>query len=117
MGGDLTGVPDFVERYRLNAKKCLRLARTFHSLKAKCELLLMANAWLVLAAQREKNIETMPGNEPLPPPLNQPPPPNEPPAPPSIDEPPKPPLIEPPPAKEPPPMRLVAANPDDPIQS
>jgi hypothetical protein len=48
----------------------------------------MANAWHMLAAQREKNIETAPPNDP-PSPVNEPPPP--------LDEPPK-----PPPANEPP---------------
>ncbi len=49
-----------VERYRLNAEKCLQLAQTLNDLEAKRELLAMANAWLVLAAQRGKNIETAP---------------------------------------------------------
>jgi hypothetical protein len=56
-GGDRR-VAELVERYRLNAEKCLQLAQTFNDLEAKRELLVMANAWLVLAAQREKNIET-----------------------------------------------------------
>ncbi len=108
---------ELVNRYRLNAKKCVQLAADFKSPEAKRELLAMASAWLMLAAQREKNIETAPANHP-PSPVNEPPPPpNEPPAPPPIDEPPKPPVNEPPPAKEPPPMRLDAANPDDPILS
>ncbi len=52
-----------VERYRLNAEKCLQLAQRSNDLEAKRELLVMANAWLELAAQREKNIETGPANE------------------------------------------------------
>ncbi len=53
-----------VERYRLNAEKCLQLAQTLDDLDAKRELLVMANAWLILAAQGEKNIGTAPANEP-----------------------------------------------------
>ena len=56
-------LPGLVERYRLNAEKCLRLAQNFQELEAKRELLVMANAWLVLATQREKNIEAAAANE------------------------------------------------------
>jgi hypothetical protein len=60
--GDLR-VTELVERYRLNAEKCLQLAQNFQELQAKRELLVMANAWLVLAMQREKNIETAAAND------------------------------------------------------
>jgi len=70
----------------------------------------MANAWLALAAQREKYIEAALPGEPASPI-------NEPPALPPIDEPKPPPIKEPPPGKEPPPQRLGAAEPDDPMQS
>jgi hypothetical protein len=56
-------LPELVERYRLNAEKCLQLAQHFQELEAKRELLVMANAWLVLATQREKNIEAAAANE------------------------------------------------------
>jgi hypothetical protein len=49
-------VTELVERYRLNAEKCLQLAQTFNDLEAKRGLLVMANAWLMLAAQREHRI-------------------------------------------------------------
>jgi hypothetical protein len=55
-------VTELVERYRRNAEKCLQLAQNFQDIESKRELLVMANAWLVLAAQREKNIETAPAN-------------------------------------------------------
>ncbi len=61
-----------VERYRRNAEKCLGLSQAFQDVEAKLALLAMANAWLMLAAQREKNIETAPPNKP-PPPLDDPP--------------------------------------------
>ena len=50
-----------VETYRLNAEKCLELAQTFNDQerkRVKRVMLDMANAWLLLAAQREKNVET-----------------------------------------------------------
>ncbi len=107
---------ELIERYRLNAEKCLRLAESFKDLEAKRALIAMANAWIMLAVQREKNIETGPANHP-PSPANDPPPPNEPPTPPSIDELPRPAAVnDPPPAKEAPSMRLDAATPDDPMQ-
>ncbi len=49
-------VAELVDHYRLNAEKCLRLAQSFNDLDAKRELLVMANAWLILAARREGNI-------------------------------------------------------------
>ena len=56
-------MPELVERYRLNAEKCLQLAQNFQELEAKRELLVMANACLVLATQREKNIEAAAAKE------------------------------------------------------
>jgi hypothetical protein len=49
-------VTELVERYRQNAEKCLQLVQKFNDLEAKRSLLVMANAWLMLAAQREKTI-------------------------------------------------------------
>jgi hypothetical protein len=43
-------VADLVDHYRLNAEKCLRLAQTFNDPEAKRQLLVMANAWLLLDA-------------------------------------------------------------------
>ncbi len=40
------------------AEKCLRLIQSFNDPEAKHSLPTMASAWLTLAAQREKNIET-----------------------------------------------------------
>jgi hypothetical protein len=57
-------VTELVERYRLNAEKCLQLAQNFQEPEAKRELLVMANAWLALAAQREKNIASAAVNDP-----------------------------------------------------
>jgi hypothetical protein len=76
----------------------------------------MANAWLALAAQREKNIETAPAHGSTSPINEPPPPPDEPQTPPPIDEPKPPSIKEPPPVSEPP-QRLNAAEPDDSIQS
>ena len=108
---------ELVKRYRRNAEKCLRLVQSFNDLEAKRSLLTMANAWLALAAQREKYIEATLSGEPASPINEPPPPPHEPPALPPIDEPKPPPIKEPPPGKEPPPQRLGAAEPDDPMQS
>jgi hypothetical protein len=105
-----------VERYRQNAEKCLQLVQKFNDLEAKRSLLVMANAWLMLAAQREKTIGGVQRGEPTFP-VNEPPPPHEPPTPPAIDEPQPPPIKEPTPLKEPPPQRMDAANPDDSMQS
>ena len=107
---------ELVKRYRRNAEKCLRLVQNFNDLEAKRSLLTMANAWLALAAQREKYIEAALPGEPASPINEPPPPPHEPPALPPIDEPKPPPIKEPPPGKEPP-QRLGAAEPDDPMQS
>ncbi len=48
-----------VARYRLNAEKCLELASTFSDPERKRALLVMANAWLMLAEQSRKNSETI----------------------------------------------------------
>jgi outer membrane biosynthesis protein TonB len=107
-------VTELVEQYRRNAQKCVQLVQNFSDLEAKRALLVMASAWLMLAAQREKNIEAGPARE-LPLPVNEPPPPpHEPPRP--IDEPKPPPVKEPPPATQSPPQRLQSAKPDDPVQ-
>ncbi len=82
-------VTERVERYRRDAEKCLELAQSFNDLGAKRALLAMANAWLMLAARGEKNVETAP--------------PNGPPSP-------------TPPLDEPPPLRLNPAKADDPLQ-
>jgi hypothetical protein len=102
-----------VERYRQNAEKCLQLVQKFNDLEAKRSLLVMANAWLMLAAQREKTIGGAQRGEPTF--LVNERPPHEPPTPPPIEEPP--PIKEPTPLKEPPPQRLDSANPDDSMQS
>ena len=47
-----------LERYRLNAEKCLALAQTFGDLQSKRALIGMANTWLKLAEQHLKNRET-----------------------------------------------------------
>jgi hypothetical protein len=71
---------ELIDRYRRNAEKCLQLAQAFNDLDAKRALLVMANAWLTLAAQRQKNIQAAPLNEP--PPVNEAPPPLDEPLPP-----------------------------------
>jgi len=107
-------VTELVEQYRRNAQKCIQLVQNFSDLEAKRALLVMANAWLALAAQREKNIAAAPARE-LPLPVNEAPPPrHEPPRP--IDEPKPPPIKEPPQAPEPSPQRLHSAKPDDSMQ-
>jgi hypothetical protein len=47
-----------LERYRLNAEKCLTLAQTFNDHQSKRTLIQMANTWLKLAEQQLKNSET-----------------------------------------------------------
>ena len=47
---------ELINRYRLNAEKCLELARTFKDFESKRALVAMANAWSALA-QRSKNIK------------------------------------------------------------
>jgi hypothetical protein len=49
---------DRLERYRINAEKCLALAQTFNDLQSKRTLIGMANTWLKLAEQHLKNGET-----------------------------------------------------------
>jgi hypothetical protein len=101
-------VTELVERYRRNAEKCLEVAQSFNEPEAKRSLLAMANAWLMLAALRERSTETGRPGEPS----RQV---NEPHLP--LDEPLKPPPADnPPAAKEPPPLRLKLAKPDDPLQ-
>jgi hypothetical protein len=109
-------VTELVERYRQNAEKCLQLVQSFNDPDAKRSLLAMANAWLTLAAQREKNIEATSADEPTSPINEPPPPPDQPPTPPPIDEPPKPPIKEPPPAHEPPQRLNAAVKPDGSMQ-
>ena len=46
-----------LERYRLNAEKCLALAQTFNDRQSKHTLVGMANTWLKLAEQHLKNRE------------------------------------------------------------
>jgi hypothetical protein len=71
----------------------------------------------MLAAQREKNIETALANDPTSPINEPPPPPHQPPTPSPVDEPPKPPPIkEPSSGNKPPPQRLNAGTPDDSMQ-
>jgi hypothetical protein len=52
-------MPERVGQYRLNADKCLELAETFKDPDAKRTMFAMATAWLTLAEQRVKNIETV----------------------------------------------------------
>jgi hypothetical protein len=104
-------VTEFSERYRRNAEKCLQLAQNFNDLEARRSLLVMANAWLALAAQREKNVNPMPAHEL--PPITPPKPLDDPPKPVPGNDPPEPPIKEPPPINEPPPQRLDSANSDD----
>jgi hypothetical protein len=90
-----------LERYRLNAEKCLTLAQTFSDQKSKRAMLGMANAWLTLVEQHLKNCETVLVYE----------------TPPLVDEPPKPsPVSDPPSVGEPPALRLNPSEPDDPMQ-
>jgi hypothetical protein len=48
-----------LERYRLNAEKCLELAQTFNDQERRQIMLGMANAWLMLAEQHIKNSQTV----------------------------------------------------------
>jgi hypothetical protein len=48
-----------LERYRLNAEKCLKLAHTFNDRERRRVMLGMANAWLTLAERHLKNSETV----------------------------------------------------------
>jgi hypothetical protein len=47
-----------LERYWLNAEKCLTLAQTFNDRQSKRTLIEMANTWLKLAEQYLKNSKT-----------------------------------------------------------
>jgi hypothetical protein len=84
-----------LERYRLNAEKCLALAQKFNDQESKRALLGMANAWLALADQHLKNNETVLVYETQP----------------AFNEPSK-----SPPVNELPPVGLNPAEPDDPMQ-
>jgi hypothetical protein len=55
-GGDRR-MPKKVEWYRQNAEKCRQLAQSFTNPEAKRAMFAMADSWLMLAAQRVKNIE------------------------------------------------------------
>ena len=91
---------ELLERYRRNAEKCRELVQNFNEPEARRALLVMANAWLVLAAQRAKNVEIA-----LP---------NQLPSQPQLDKPPNPlPANEPLPAKKASTLQLNAAKPDD----
>ncbi len=57
-------MPERADQYRLNADKCLELAESFKDPDAKRTLFAMAAAWLTLAGQRVKNIETADGSSP-----------------------------------------------------
>jgi hypothetical protein len=48
-----------VGKYRLNAERCLKLANAFNDPESKRALLVMANAWLMLAEQNLKNREVV----------------------------------------------------------
>jgi hypothetical protein len=48
-----------VRKYRRNAEKCLELANAFNDPESKRALLVMANAWLMLAEQNLKNREVV----------------------------------------------------------
>ena len=117
-----------LERYRLNAEKCLTLAQTFTNVENKRALLAMANAWLTLAEQHLSNSETILVHE-TPSSINEPPQPGygrpqspaalAPPEPPPIGEPPPPATESPksPPIGEAPSMSLDPVKSDDPTQS
>ena len=55
-------MPKRVDQYRLNAVKCFELSQTFRDPDARRALFAMADAWLMLATQRIKNIE-MPASD------------------------------------------------------
>jgi hypothetical protein len=99
-------VTELLERYRRNAEKCLQLAQSFNDIEAKRSLLVMANAWLTLAAQREKKITPMPDHESLPP-AKPPQPLDDSPKPVPGNDPPEPPIKEPPPDNQPPPQQRL----------
>ena len=80
-----------LESYRLNAEKCCELAQTFKDLDAKRTMLAMADAWLLLAVQRERNVKLALSRRP-------------------VSE------SQTSPTNEPPSLRLDPAKPDDPMQ-
>ena len=47
-----------LERYRLNAEKCLELAQRFKQPDAKRTMVAMSRAWLILAEQHSKKRKT-----------------------------------------------------------
>ena len=63
-------VTERVNQYQRNAEKCLELAEKFNDPDAKRMMSFMANAWLLLAAQCAKRIETASADELPPLPLN-----------------------------------------------
>jgi hypothetical protein len=58
-------MPERVDQYRLNAEKCHELAQKFKDADAKRTMLAMADAWLMLGAQRIKHIEPILNKQPL----------------------------------------------------
>jgi hypothetical protein len=54
-----TQMPERVERYRRNAEQCLEAAKAFKDPEAKRTMLVTADQWLMLAAQRVKQIATL----------------------------------------------------------
>ncbi len=60
MRGDRMSRPDdLVATYRLHAANCVEIAHRVSDAEGKLALLGMAQAWLVLAQQVQKNSETM----------------------------------------------------------
>jgi ABC-type uncharacterized transport system ATPase component len=51
-------MPERLERYRRNVEKCLAVATTFKDPEARRTMLVTADEWLMLAAQRAKIIGT-----------------------------------------------------------
>jgi len=100
-----------MQTYRLNAEKCLVLARSFNDRERRLALLDMANAWLTLTERHLRNREAVLVYA-IPTPLNEPPPPaDQPPKPPPIDEPGRrPPMKDSPPPNQAPPQRLDPAG-------
>jgi hypothetical protein len=58
MWGTGGAMPERVDQYRQYAGRCLELAETFKDPYAKRTLFAMAAAWITLAGQHIKNIET-----------------------------------------------------------
>ena len=59
MAGSSMYGSDLAAAYRLNAAKCVDVARRSSNLEARRALLVMAQAWLTLAEQAIKNSETV----------------------------------------------------------